>query len=138
RDGKGARAPSRRHRRATDDKGRPRVRRRKPLSPTRGRGILPPVGPRRSGKGSGPGSRCRPDRPPPAFHGDRPMKRLLVPLDGSEFAEQALGPALGLASRHGATVHLAAVVSDLPPIPLASGDTDVVTRWFDDERKRAE
>ncbi|MEX1256000.1 MAG: universal stress protein [Gemmatimonadota bacterium] len=66
------------------------------------------------------------------------MKRILLPLDGSEFAERALAPATSLAARLGAELHLASVVSDLPPIPLASGDGEIVSRWFDDEKKRAE
>ncbi len=66
------------------------------------------------------------------------MKRILVPLDGSSFAERALAPALDLAGRHEAEVHLASVVSDLPPVPLATADTEQATRWVDEERKRAE
>ncbi len=65
------------------------------------------------------------------------MDRILVPLDGSEFAEQALEPALSLAVRTGAELHLASIVSDLPPVPLASGDGDLVSRWFDEEKERA-
>lgn len=65
------------------------------------------------------------------------MKRILVPLDGSEFAERALAPALQLARRTGAEVHLATVVSDLPPVPLASADGDLVSQWFEEEEERA-
>jgi len=65
------------------------------------------------------------------------MKRILVPLDGSEFAERALDPALALARRTGAEVHLATVVSDLPPVPLATGDGELVTQWFEEEESRA-
>jgi len=65
------------------------------------------------------------------------MQRILVPLDGSEFAERALKPALALAVRTGAEVHLASIVSDLPPVPLASGDGDLVSRWFEEEKDRA-
>jgi len=65
------------------------------------------------------------------------MQRILVPLDGSGFAERALEPALDLAVRVGAEVHLASIVSDLPPVPLASGDGDLVSRWFEEEKDRA-
>lgn len=65
------------------------------------------------------------------------MKRILVPLDGSEFAEGALPPALNLARRTGAEVHLATVVSDLPPVPLAAGDGELITQWFEEEEERA-
>ena len=65
------------------------------------------------------------------------MKRILVPLDGSGFAERALKPALALSVRTGAEVHLASIVSDLPPVPLASGDGDLVSRWFEEEKDRA-
>jgi nucleotide-binding universal stress UspA family protein len=65
------------------------------------------------------------------------MNRLLVPLDGSALAESALPVALGLARRFGAELHLASVVSDLPPVPLAAGDGELITRWFDAEEKRA-
>lgn len=65
------------------------------------------------------------------------MKRILVPLDGSEFAERALQPALHLARRSGAQVHLATVVSDLPPVPLAAGDGELISQWFEEEEERA-
>jgi len=65
------------------------------------------------------------------------MERILVPLDGSEFAERAVSSAVDLASRSGAELHLASIVSDLPPVPLASGDGDLVSRWFDEEKERA-
>ncbi len=66
------------------------------------------------------------------------MKRIFVPLDGSALAESALPVALGLARRHGAELHLGSVVSDLPPVPLAAGDGELITRWFEAEEKRAE
>jgi nucleotide-binding universal stress UspA family protein len=65
------------------------------------------------------------------------MKRILVPLDGSEFAERALEPALNLATRTGAELHLATVVSDLPPVPLAAGDGELISQWFEEEEERA-
>jgi nucleotide-binding universal stress UspA family protein len=66
------------------------------------------------------------------------MKRLLVPLDGSALAENAVPVALGLARRFESEVHLVSVVSDLPPVPLAAGDGELITRWFEAEEKRAE
>jgi nucleotide-binding universal stress UspA family protein len=66
------------------------------------------------------------------------MKRIFVPLDGSALAESALPVALGMARRHGAELHLGSVVSDLPPVPLAAGDGELITRWFEAEEKRAE
>ncbi len=65
------------------------------------------------------------------------MNKILIPLDGSELAEVALDPAIRLALRHDAGVVLASVVSDLPPVPLASGDGDLVATWFDEEKERA-
>jgi nucleotide-binding universal stress UspA family protein len=65
------------------------------------------------------------------------MNCLLVPLDGSALAETALPSALGLARRLGAEVHLVSVVSDLPPVPLAAGDGELITRWFEAEESRA-
>jgi len=66
------------------------------------------------------------------------MKRFLLPLDGSAFAETALSVVLGLARRVGGEVHLASVVSDLPPVPLAAGDGELITRWFEEEEGRAQ
>jgi nucleotide-binding universal stress UspA family protein len=66
------------------------------------------------------------------------MKRLLVPLDGSALAENAVPVALAIARRFESEVHLASVVSDLPPVPLAAGDGELITRWFEAEEKRAE
>jgi nucleotide-binding universal stress UspA family protein len=43
-----------------------------------------------------------------------PFKKLLVPLDGSEFAERALGPALGIAEAMGAEVVLFRVAQRIP------------------------
>jgi nucleotide-binding universal stress UspA family protein len=65
------------------------------------------------------------------------MKRLLVPLDGSALAENAVPVALGIARRTGGEVHLVSVVSDLPPVPLAAGDGELITKWFEAEEKRA-
>lgn len=65
------------------------------------------------------------------------MNRLLVPLDGSALAETALPSALGLARRLEAEAHLVSIVSDLPPVPLAAGDGELITRWFEAEETRA-
>ncbi len=66
------------------------------------------------------------------------MKRIFVPLDGSDFAESALPTASALAARFDAALDLASVVSDLPPVPLATGDGEMLTRWFAEEEGRAE
>lgn len=65
------------------------------------------------------------------------MKKILIPLDGSELAEKALPPALKLAQRSGAHLLLSSIVSDLPPVPLAAGDGELVSGWFDEEEERA-
>lgn len=65
------------------------------------------------------------------------MKKILIPLDGSELAEKALPPALRLAQRSGAQLLLSSIVSDLPPVPLAAGDGELVSGWFDEEEERA-
>jgi nucleotide-binding universal stress UspA family protein len=64
------------------------------------------------------------------------MKRILVPLDGSEFAEGAVRPAEALAQRHGAEIHLASIVSEVPPAPLAAEAGELIAQWLDDEEKR--
>lgn len=43
----------------------------------------------------------------------RPYRRILVPLDGTPFGEAAIRPAAQLASRCGASLHLATVVEDV-------------------------
>jgi nucleotide-binding universal stress UspA family protein len=64
------------------------------------------------------------------------MKRILVPLDGSELAEGAVGAAEALAKRRGAEVHLASIVSEVPPAPLAAEAGELIAQWLDDEEKR--
>jgi len=66
------------------------------------------------------------------------MQKILIPLDGSDLAEMALDPAIRLADRTEATVVLTAVVSDLPPVPLAAGDGELVSGWFQEEEERAQ
>lgn len=58
------------------------------------------------------------------------MHKILVPLDGSAFAEWALLPALSLATSLGACIELVSVYDDQPTVggwPLASTD---VSAWF--------
>ena len=64
------------------------------------------------------------------------MKRVLVPLDGSDFAEQALDPGVALAIRDGAEIHLLSVVSTEPPIPLTFADPALLGGWVDEEGAR--
>ena len=64
------------------------------------------------------------------------MKRILVPLDGSEFAEQALSPAAALAMRHGAEIHLLSVVSTVPPVPGSFADPALFPGWVGREKTR--
>lgn len=64
------------------------------------------------------------------------MKRVLVPLDGSEFAEGAVRPAEALARRRGAELHLASIVSEVPPAPLAAEAGELISQWLDDEEAR--
>ena len=66
------------------------------------------------------------------------MKRILVPLDGSEFAQEALGPAIGFAKRHGAEIHLVSVVSNAPPVPLAFADETLLSGWREEEEARVQ
>lgn len=65
------------------------------------------------------------------------MKNILVPLDGSELAESAVRPALGLAARHDAVVHVVYVVSDVPPVPFAFPDKDALGPWLEGEEREA-
>lgn len=64
------------------------------------------------------------------------MKRILVPLDGSDFAEQALSPAVALAVRLGAEIHLLSVVSAEPPIPFSFADEVLLAGWVDERVAR--
>lgn len=64
------------------------------------------------------------------------MKRILVPLDGSDSAESALSPAVALAIRHGAQIHLLSVVSTQPPIPISFADEVLIRGWVGKERAR--
>jgi len=62
------------------------------------------------------------------------FERVLVPLDGSNFAERALSPALGLASRSGSPVDLVTVANPASPEVKPSSPA---TRG-DDSRERGE
>ncbi len=64
------------------------------------------------------------------------MDRILVPLDGSEFAESAFGPALALARSHDAELHLVSVVSNAPPVPMGYADEVLLARFIEDEEAR--
>lgn len=67
------------------------------------------------------------------------IRNILVPLDGSKLAEEALEPALRLASRLGADVRLVSVVSNVaPPVALAPEATEAVAHWLDREEEGAE
>ena len=57
------------------------------------------------------------------------FNRILVPLDGSEFAEKALAPAFHLAEANGARVTLLAVVSRLEADALHTETLD--DRWHE-------
>jgi nucleotide-binding universal stress UspA family protein len=64
--------------------------------------------------------------------------KILVPLDGSDFAEQALGPALALARRSGGEIHLVSAVSSFPLLRPADSDQAETKGWFAEEGPRVE
>jgi nucleotide-binding universal stress UspA family protein len=53
------------------------------------------------------------------------FRNILVPLDGSEYAEQAVSVAGSIARRSGGALRLASVEEPLPALELASGSPDV-------------
>ncbi len=61
------------------------------------------------------------------FNVESPYKTILVPLDGSDFAEQALGLARLIADHYQATMILVSVVPPLDDVALAEGG--VVPLW---------
>lgn len=65
-------------------------------------------------------------------------RKILVPLDGSDFAESALPLALSVAERTGGELHLVAVVTTLPPLMFSEVDESYVKGWFREEGQRAE
>jgi nucleotide-binding universal stress UspA family protein len=54
--------------------------------------------------------------------------KILVPLDGSPFAESALPPALSLSRRTGADLHILVVDEVLPPV-VPEGWTEAAREW---------
>lgn len=60
------------------------------------------------------------------------MKQILVPLDGSDFAEGALSTAVALATRDGAQIQLLSVVPTEPPFGFT--DEAMLTGWVDEEK----
>jgi nucleotide-binding universal stress UspA family protein len=65
----------------------------------------------------------------PAIPIDVSYRRILVPLDGSPFAEQALGQAQAIAAATGATLMLVTVVPMLDDAALA--EVGVVPAWIE-------
>jgi nucleotide-binding universal stress UspA family protein len=53
------------------------------------------------------------------------FQNILVPLDGSEYAEQAIAVAGAIARRSGGAMHLVSVEEPLPALVLASGSPEV-------------
>ncbi len=60
------------------------------------------------------------------------MKRILVPLDGSDFAESALSTAVALATRDGAKLQLLSVVPTEPPFGFT--DDAMLVGWVDEAK----
>lgn len=67
-----------------------------------------------------------------------PHRTILVPLDGSEFAERALAPALALAIRAGGTIHLVSAVSTFPIFQPSDPNRDQAPGWFAEEGVRTQ
>lgn len=63
-------------------------------------------------------------------------RKILVPLDGSDFAEHALPLAFALAERTAGEVHLVTSVPTLPPVVPAQESEGPVRGWFEEERVR--
>ncbi len=64
------------------------------------------------------------------------FKDILVPLDGSRFAEFALPAALGIAERSGGRIRLLSAVTEVPPVPFVEGEDGAVKGWFAEARSR--
>jgi len=64
-------------------------------------------------------------------------RKILVPLDGSLFAEAALPLALEVVRKEEGELHLVTVVPTLPAVSPASGEEGPVKGWFEEERGRA-
>jgi nucleotide-binding universal stress UspA family protein len=63
-------------------------------------------------------------------------RTLLVPLDGSGFAEKALAPAARQLSGRGATLHLVSVVTPYPVFLPADAEGEHAPGWFAEEGVR--
>lgn len=66
----------------------------------------------------------------------QPYSKILVPLDGSEFGERALGPALALARKSQGELHLVSATSSLPLLRPADADQGDTKGWFAEEGAR--
>jgi nucleotide-binding universal stress UspA family protein len=66
-----------------------------------------------------------------------PHSSILVPLDGSEFAERAVATAAGLSAPAGGTLHLVTAVSPLPIFQPADPVLEETPGWFVEEGARA-
>ena len=64
-------------------------------------------------------------------------QNILVPLDGSEFAERAIPLALSIAERTDGNVQLVSAVPTLPPLVPSAESEGPVKGWFEEERLRA-
>lgn len=64
-------------------------------------------------------------------------QNILVPLDGSDFAERAIPMALSIAERTGGSVQLVSAVPTLPPLVPSAESEGPVQGWFEEERLRA-
>jgi nucleotide-binding universal stress UspA family protein len=62
--------------------------------------------------------------------------KILVPLDGSEFGERALAPALALARKSQGELHLVSAVSSLPLLRPSDADKGDTKGWFAEEGAR--
>lgn len=69
------------------------------------------------------------------------FEKVLVPLDGTPFAEEALPVALSVAERSAAEVHLVSVVPLRPPLRVSGAresEEAYVKAWTTDKRERAQ
>jgi len=64
------------------------------------------------------------------------LRSILVPLDGSPFSASALPMAVGLAARHGATLHLLAAYTPIV-VPLPFPEAPTYDTRFDEEQRAA-
>jgi nucleotide-binding universal stress UspA family protein len=70
------------------------------------------------------------------------MKKILVPIDGSESADKALNLALDIARNYKAEVEILHVIpkisATLTPYPVMSGSPAISPNWIDDYYKEAQ